>query len=223
MLNASRFPNRSPDNVKRTRVIKKGLWTASHTAFRWKYTVFLIAAVFGTMILFLGVASNSMYQNYEIFKKLAFETNPELVGHLEREITWFGIFLVATASAVFLFCLGIGLRMTSNIIKPFIHLEQHMKKVIQGDWSNLEFRYRGDEDFSELLDTYSYLYKSLRAHTEHEIKMLEKLSIDPTNREALSIWKTLIFQKRKQLNLITTIKSEADAKTLQVRESRRAS
>jgi len=201
MLNTSRFLQRKPDIVFRNRPVAKSAWRASHRSFQWKYTGFLIAAVFGTVSLFLGVAFYQIQQNYEIFKELAFNTNPELVLHLDREITEFGLFVLATLAAVFSFCLVLGLRFTANVIKPAIHMERHMKKLTQGDWSSPDFRFRANEDLGDLLDTYSYMYRSLRAHTEYEIKMLEKIAIDPNNRESVAIWKSLVQQKRSQLNL----------------------
>ncbi len=201
MLNTSHLLQRRPELVFRNRPVGKSAWKASHRSFQWKYTGFLVAAVFGTVALFLGVAFYQVQQNYEIFKQLAFATNPELVMHLDREIVGFGLFALATLGAVFVFCLVLGLRFTANVIKPVIHLERHMKKVTQGDWSHPDFRFRSNDDLSDLLDTYSYMYRSLRAHTEHEIKLLEKIAIDPNNRESLVIWKTLVQQKRAQLKL----------------------
>ena len=201
MFNASRFLQRRPEISSRNRPVSKSAWKASHRSFQWKYTGFLIASVFGTVALFLGVAFYQVQDNYEIFRELAYSSNPDLVMHLDREVVEFGLFIAATLVAVFSFCLFLGLRFTANVLKPVIHLERHMKKVTQGDWSSADFRFRTNEDLGDLLDTYSYLYRSLRAHTENEIKMLEKIAIDPNNRESVAIWKSLVNQKRAQLNL----------------------
>lgn len=201
MLNSSQFLQRKPELVFRHRPVAKSAWKASHRSFQWKYTGFLIAAVFGTVSLFLGVVYYQVLQNYDIFRQLAFANSPELVMHLDREVTEFGLFISATLVAIFSFCLVLGLRFTGNVIKPVIHLERHMKKITQGDWSSQDFRFRTNDDLGDLLDTYSYLYRSLRAHTEYEIKLLEKIAIDPNNRESIAIWKSLVQQKRAQLNL----------------------
>jgi len=203
----------------------KKQWRTEHLSFQRKYTAFLLAAIFGAVALFLAVASYQMHSNYVIFRQLAFDTSPELVSHMEREMTEFGLMVVATLVAVFAFCLVIGMRMTANIVRPLIHLERHMKKVTNGDWASPDFRFRDDEELAGLLDTYSYMYRSLRAHTEMEIKMLEKLSIDPQNREAMMIWKSLVAQKRSQLNLPTRFTGISDSveETLPSHGTRRAS
>jgi len=95
----------------------------------------------------------------------------------------------------------LGLRFTTNVLRPLVHLERHMKKVTKGDWASTDFSFQSGEDLSELMDVYSYMYRSLRANTESELKMLEKMSIDPNNRESISIWKSLIQQKRTRLDL----------------------
>jgi len=226
MLNTSRFPlqRRAEQHARRTRVIHKETWKPSHRSFQWKYTGFLVAAVFGATAMFMGVAYYQLQQNYDIFNKLAFDSSPELVAHLEREMQQFTLFFISTLVSIFALCLLIGLRFTGNVIKPLIQIERHMKKVTQGDWSSPDFVYRSDDDLIDLLVTYSYLYRSLRAHTETEIKMLEKLDIDPDNRESMTLWTTLIQQKKSQLNLAKPLSTaEAGAETSLPPGSRRAS
>lgn len=225
MLNPSRIRNSHTHPVHRYKSKAPKSISVAQKAFQRKYTLFLMISIFGMVAMFFGVAYYQIHQNYEIFKKLAFETNPHLVHYLEREMNWFSVFLIASLGSIFSFCLIIGLRMTGNVIKPLIRMERHMKKVSRGDWSSNDFYHHQKEDLAEFLDSYSYLYRSLRAHTEHEIKLLEKLVIDPNNREAISIWKTLVIQKRKQLDMPIEVSpiSETSASTLPPRESRHAS
>jgi len=190
--------------VSRHRPVAKSAWRTSHRSFQLKYTGFLIAAVFGSVSLLFAVAFYQIHQNYEVFRQLAFDSSPGLVSYLDREMTQFGLFALASLIAVFVFCLVLGLRFTANVIKPAIHLERHMKKITRGDWSSPDFRFPSNEDLVDLLETYSYMYRALRAHTEQEIKMLEKISIDPNDRESLAVWSSLINQKRAQLNLPVT-------------------
>jgi hypothetical protein len=201
MLNSFHLLNKKPVFAARHRPISKKRWQSWHHVFRLKYTAFLIATVFGTMALFLGVAFYEIHQNYELFKQLAYDTQPQMLADLEREMTQLGLFVFASLSAVFLFCFVLGMKLTKGILGPLIHLEGHMKKITQGNWMSADFRFNTNEDMSELFDTYSYMYRSLRAHTEYEIKMLESLVIDPNNRESIAVQKNLVQQKRAQLGL----------------------
>ena len=201
MFTSNLHIRRSPALPNNRHASQRRNWSENHRKVQWKYTFFLIAAIFGTVSLFLGASFFLLRQNYSIFKTLAYDTNPEMISHLERELTEYGLFMLATLSSVFIFCLVLGLRITGNMIRPVIQLEKHMRKVTQGDWASKEFRFRENEDLIDLLDTYSYMYRSLRAHTEAELKMLEKMTVDSTNRESVGIWKSLIMQKRAQLNI----------------------
>ena len=217
MFNSLRYSRRNTIPVGSPARIQKQAWSESHRRLQWKYTAFLIAAIFGTVSLFLGASYFQIRQNYDIFKALAYDTNPELVIHLERELTEYGLFMIAALASVFTFCLVLGLRITGNLIRPAIQLEKHIKKITYGDWGT-DFRVRDGEDFTELLEAYSYLYRSLRAHTEAELKMLEKISVDTSNRESVALWKSLIQQKRAQLKLpasdrLTTDTSEEISKS----------
>jgi len=225
MFNSNLFIRRSPALPNQRTATMRSNWSEGHRRLQWKYTFFLMAAIFGTVALFLGASFLQLRQNYSIFKSLAYDTNPELISHLERELAEFGLFLIATLSSVFTFCLVLGLRITGNIIRPVIQLERHMRKVTNGDWSSKEFRFRDTDDLVELLDTYSYMYRSLRAHTEAELKMLEKMTVDSSNRESVALWKSLIQQKRAQLALPQEplVLNDSSAETLRAREIPRAS
>jgi hypothetical protein len=201
MLNSFHVLKKNPSLVQRDRPISKKRWQAWHFSFRWKYTAFLVGCVFGTVALFLGAAFYEIHQNYDLFKQLAFDTHPRLVEGLERELIQFGFFVGITLLATFTFCFVFGFKLTKVILNPLIHLEGHMKKVIQGNWKATDFRFNSHGDMSEFFDTYSYMYRSLRAHTESEIKLLERLVVDPNDRESVAIQKKLIQQKRDQLGL----------------------
>lgn len=201
MLTSRRFRDSVPSGVDRNRTLKKGVFRESHRDFQWKYTGYLLTTMIGTLLLFLGFTVSNLLQNYGIFKRLAYESSPQLVNYLEREVTWLVIFagvgILAVAGLTFL----IGFKMTTGILRPLIHMERHMMKVIRGDWSTEDFRFSKKEDLTDLFGTYSYLYRSLRSQALMEIKLLEKLVIDPNNREAMVIWKQLVSMKKTQLNL----------------------
>jgi len=225
MLFGRRFKDRVPSGIDRNRPLKKGVFKDSHRQFRWKYTGYLLATTIGTLFLFLGVTVSNFIQNYQIFKKLAFDLNPQLVLHLEREVTWFLIFLAVSVVAIASLTFLIGFKMTTSILRPLIHMERHMTKVINGDWGSEDFRFSKAEDLTDLYGTYSYLYRSLRAQAQMELKLLEKLVIDPNNRETITTWKQLVNMKKTQLNLREKIEPIVgnEPKISEFADSRRAS
>jgi hypothetical protein len=142
-------------------------------------------------------------QNFSIFKSLAYDVQPDLIAHLNREILWLKGFLLVCLSMMAVFSFSMAYRMTNAILGPLIGLENHMRKVALGDWKSEDFVQRSEDDFRSLATTYSYLYRSLRAQNESDLKQLEKLSIEPHRREAFMAWQSLIQTKRAQLGLET--------------------
>jgi len=76
-----------------------------------------------------------------------------------------------------------------------------MKELMHGNWHIPDYKLSIDDDFRDLSVTYDYFYRSLKANTEAELKLIEKLSIDPQNREAYAAWKNLIVIKRSRLGM----------------------
>lgn len=180
----------------------------SHLALRWlyrsfqfKYVLFLTAAGIGAIVAFAAPIWYFLSQNYGIFQRLAYDVNPQLLEHLDRELIWLKALMVVAILALGGFCAWIALKVTDSIISPLIGLERHMKKITLGDWSAEDFRTRETDDFRSLTSTYSYLYRALRAQAMSDIRMLEKLMIDPKNHEAVQTWATLMNSKRQQLGL----------------------
>ena len=170
-------------------------------AFQYKYTLFLITAVTGGTLLFFAPAYYFIKQNYDLFVSLAYDTHPGLVTHLEREVVWLGVFMALSLAMIIGLCLLIGLRLTKNVLAPLIQMEKHMKELMYGNWHIPDYKLSTDDDFRDLSTTYDYFYRSLKANTEAELKLIEKLSIDPQNREAYAAWKNLIVIKRSRLGL----------------------
>lgn len=168
-------------------------------AFQYKYCWYMITAVAGGAFLFLVPAYFFVSQNYELFKSLAYDTQPHLVGHLEREITWLRVFLAAAFFFITGVTLFLSIRMTKNLLSPLVSMEKHMHQLMLGQWFIPDYHIPEEDDFRDLSMTYDYFYRSLKANTETELKLLEKLSIDPQNREAYAAWKNLLAIKRARL------------------------
>jgi len=170
-------------------------------AFQYKYTVYLMTAVIGGSLLFFVPAYYFINQNYTLFVKLAYEVQPALVTHMEREVVWLGVFMAVSLAVITGMSLFIGLRLTKNLLAPLVQMEKHMKELMYGHWHIPDYKITEEDDFRDLSMTYDYFYRSLKANTEAELKLIEKLSIDPQNREAYAAWKNLIMIKRSRLGM----------------------
>jgi hypothetical protein len=195
-------------------------------SFQWKYTLYILAAVVGSALIFMGPALFFLHQNYEIFSSLAYQTDPGLVEHLERETIWLNLYFGLGVVLLAVLCTSIGLKLTDTLAGPLLSMENHMRRLAQGDWSQSDFRLRVTDDYRTLGDTYAYLYKSLQAQTHQDLRWLEKIVIDPQNREAVAAWEALVRTKQSQLGIAklgATAVNETDAKTFEVPSKRRAS
>jgi hypothetical protein len=160
-----------------------------------------MTAIIGGATLFFAPAYYFINQNYVLFTNLAYDIQPALVTHLEREVVWLGIFMVLSLALISGMTLFIGLRMTNNLLAPLVDMEKHMKKLMFGHWHIPDYKIANEDDFRDLAMTYDYFYRSLKANTEAELKLIEKLSIDPQNREAYASWKNLIMIKRSRIGM----------------------
>ncbi|MNJ92657.1 hypothetical protein D3C87_103310 [compost metagenome] len=191
------------------RVIESQRTTASsphrkfilNKSFQYKYSWYMITAVAGGSLLFLVPAFYFISQNYQLFVSLAFDTRPSLVQHLEREVTWLRAFLTVSFLFIIATSLFFSIRMTKNLLSPLVSMEKHMHQLMLGQWNIPDFKIPEDDDFRELSMTYDYFYRSLKANTEAELKLLEKLTVDPQNREAYATWKQLMETKRALLGI----------------------
>ncbi|WP_142701500.1 hypothetical protein [Bdellovibrio sp. ZAP7] len=185
-------PQRVPHGNGRKRFIL-------NKAFQYKYSWYMITAFAGGALLFFIPAYYFISQNYELFKTLAYDTQPRLVEHLEREMVWLRVFLGASIIAITAVTLFLSIRMTKNLLAPLIRMEKHMHQLMLGQWHIDDYVIPEEDDFRDLSMTYDYFYRALKANTETELKLLEKLSIDPQNREAYAAWKHLLAEKRARL------------------------
>jgi hypothetical protein len=183
----------APDNNKRKFILDKG--------FQYKYTWYLVTSIVGGSILFLLPAFYFVNQNYNLFTSLAFDTHPQLLQHLEREINWLRVFLLTSFLIMGGTTFFISLRMTRNLLNPLLMMEKHMHNLILGQWHIPDYQTNQHGDFLGLSLTYDYFYRALKANTEAELKMLEKLNIDQQNREAYAAWKYLVDNKRARLGI----------------------
>lgn len=187
-------PQRAPQGLNPRRYIL-------NKAFQYKYSWYMITAIVGATLLFLLPAFFFITQNYELFKSLAYDTHPSLVSHLEREVLWLKVFLGVSVVFLCAVTLFLSIRMTKNLLSPLVSMEKHMHQLMLGQWHIPDYPLPAEDDFRDLSMTYDYFYRALKANTETDLKLLEKLSIDPSNREAYAAWKHLVTEKRARLGI----------------------
>lgn len=187
-------PQRAPQGKNSERLIL-------NKSFQYKYAWYMITAVAGGAFLFYLPAYYFINQNYELFKSLAYDTHPYLVQHLEREVTWLQVFMAASFTVLTGITLFLSMRMTRSLLAPLMKMEKHMHQLMLGQWHIPDYHIPDEDDFRDLSMTYDYFYRALKANTESELKLLEKMSIDPHNREAYAAWNHLVAEKRARLGM----------------------
>ncbi len=185
-----------PGLVKNSR---KRKWILDRN-FQLNYISYLTLAVSGTSLMAFGAAYYFLNQNFQLFTALAFDTHPGLVQHLEREIVWLRGFMLIDLTVVVFSTLFLTFRMTQKLINPLLRMEKHMRKLTQGEWAIGDLTNQ-ENDFNELLATYDYFYRSLKMMTLTEMELLQKLHVDPANREAYAAWRSLLESKSKRLGI----------------------
>ncbi len=173
------------------------------SGFQWRYSTYLLMAVVVSTIIGTGPVYYFLNQNYDIFISLAYKTSPEIVENLERERVWINGLLITTLIGIATMSLLFGLKITARIIRPLMVLENHIERLIKGRMDQPELRLREGDEFHELIQSYNYLYKSLKANTLSELEALINFKLDEKQRDTYLIWKQLLETKSKQLGLPT--------------------
>ncbi len=172
-----------------------------NSQFQWKYTWYFNAFLLGSLFLFIGPSWYFLHQNYDIVIGIAGKTAPQLIEHLQRELQWLIGFSIFSVLSLLLLTTWVSLKMTGNIVGPLISMERHMWKVTTGDWSMNDFRIRAEDDFRELADAYSYMYRSLKAQAEAELQLLQQINVDASQKDSYNSMAAMINLKRAQLNV----------------------
>jgi len=191
-------------------------------SFQSKYLTYMTLALGGSLLVFALPVWYLIQQNYQIFQSLAFDTAPELIAHLDQERIWlFGVLLLSFVS-VLVIGVWTSLRITDSVIGPLMAIEKHMREVSLGNWKSEDFHIRKSDEFRSLSNSYSYLYRTLKAQTQQEIDLLEKIMVDPSNRDSYQAWRYLI-ETKKQLLGVEPNSSYSAEEISSSQEQRRAS
>ncbi len=215
--------SRRPPNAVKPRIFtRRSLF--SHTEFQWRYTLFLLMAVTCGGISAGGSAYYFLNQNYQIFIGLAYGIAPDLVEHLEKEQVWINIFLLSTFTAIIIFCIFLGLRLTARIIYPLLALEKHIKALTRGQWFIPELNIRNTDEFHELINSYNYFYKSVQIKTRQDLNLLEQLKKENISAELKEQVDHLIQRQRSLLKEdFPKVASDGDALAAKAHDSSLAS
>lgn len=180
-------------------------------AFLWKLIGGLGIGLLGGTLMFLLPALFFVEQNYEIFVNLAYDVKPSLVQHLEREMIWLRFFLVSSA----LTTAGVGLffvrRLVRYLIKPLEQVEDHMRSLGEGRWNQPLPQSPDSETYRSFFASYENFNRALLAQAEAELRLLQKISVDPSDREAFMAWRALVSIQTGKLNHKTEASESGEA------------
>ena len=179
--------------------------------FQWKYTSFLMGAVFIGLMASLIPMLYFFNQNYDIFSKIAFQTSPELLSHLDRERSWLNGYVISVILATLTFCLVFGLRATGRMIGPILVVQNHLRSLTRGQWSIREVNIRDNDEFRDFVSGYNYFYHCLRQMTEEDIHKLEQLVVDKNNRTSMNLWRRMVREKSRQIEYSASAVNDADS------------
>lgn len=164
----------------------------------------LVAMALGLSVcclLFLVPALFFVEQNYEIFTALAYDVKPALVEHLEREVIWLRFFLAAGSLAT----VGAGVlffhRLLRHLLQPLEKVEDHLRSLGEGEWHR---PFPGSQDaytYRTFFIAYENFHHALKASAETELRLLQRLSVEPQNRDSLVALRTLIANQHHKLGL----------------------
>ncbi len=162
-------------------------------------------------------------QNYQIFYALASKEAPSLLQALEREQAWINTILVATLLGLAVFFTLLGVRITNRIVGPLRVLRNHIKQLCRGNFHQNPIKVRTQDEFQDLIEAYNYFYNSFQQNLKRDIEMLQKMQVDPKNRDAYLAWTMMIEEKTLQLQPPTPLKPLISAAPAEFPDSRRAS
>lgn len=213
------FQLRSPFVTSDPKKRSVGLFDEAHS-YRYAFHVSLVVA-FVLSVCFLALARMLM-QNYQFFINQALIHSPGILSHIERERNWAFLFLFVSGLAIVVVNLILILRLIRRFSLPATELHQHLMQLSRGRWFVTPIEPESSVEFRSLFNEYNYFYKSLQTITAAEISLLEKIPIDPNNREAMAILNQLISDKKNRLGVEEIIVQNVAA-LVSVQSMRRAS
>lgn len=203
--------------------LEVGTFSSRDRAITVRFLAGLCAIMGLCVLLFLGPALYFVEQNYETFKLLAYDVKPSLLAHLEREMIWLRLFFLLGSVTTIAACLIYGRRFLRSLLHPMQKMEDHLISLTRGDWWTQAPPMPGSDAHRPFFLTYTYFYRSLREKAEAELNTLQKISIDPEDRESYNAWSVLLDSYRARLGVTEETVSDSSATSAEAEPSRRAS
>jgi hypothetical protein len=173
--------------------------------FQFRYTFAILGAVIGATLPVVLISLYFLNNNYNTFIDLALNHSPDLTNHLIREKTWVNLCIFTLFLAVLVFTFFFGLKVTNRLIAPILIVREHIKSLSRGHWDAPDIVPTEDEEYYDLVEAYHYFYKSLKHLTKSEIERLRQfrpeMEARGENDDVYRVWKDLIQEKTKRLNL----------------------
>jgi methyl-accepting chemotaxis protein len=192
-------------SIRRPEQLQSSAYSRRETSFidrdfqlRYTKKTFWIST-FATLLFFLP-ALYWCNQNYEIFIELAYSSNAQLVKHLESEQATLNTLLAAALLGQTAFLWIMGNRMTAKVIAPLKIMRNHLRLLSRGELSVTPVRLRSEDEFQDLFTTYNYFYSTLRAQAYKDLERFEGMRAHTTHPIVLETLKSLINEKKIQLN-----------------------
>lgn len=139
-------------------------------------------------------------ENFKIFMSLAFEYQPSLVQHLERELSWIQLFFGSAIAGFTAFTSFYFYQSLRGALSPLEKMCQHIEGLKKGMYHSEEMTCQANE-LTALTGLYSEFHRSLKNQTEEELALLKRIPVDPNNKDALIALKKLISLKEEQLGV----------------------
>lgn len=193
--------------------------------FAWRVLWGVGAGLTLCCLLLIVPALYLVEQNYDIFQQLAFDIKPSLIQHLEREVVWLRLFMVVGLSGTLLVGALFIYKVSRHLLRPLDDVEDHLRRLTMGDWSEQGPSRLEPEVYRTFFLTYEHFHRTLISGAENELRLLEKLNVDPAQREAHAAWIALrqLYLRRLALPSQENWLTAPDASSSGAGTSRRAS
>lgn len=175
--------------------------TVQQNSFLRKNILTVVSVVTLISLLFFAPTYHFISENFEIFTSLAYENQPSLVPHLERELKWINFFFIAAITGFITFSALFFYQSLKSTLLPVERVSRHIDLLKVGQYYTAELS-TSTEGFTQLSQVYTEFHRSLKNKTTEELSLLQKIETDERNRDSALALKKLIQLKKEQLGLI---------------------
>ena len=165
-----------------------------------RYGFTMVGAILLTMCFTLGASLYLIHRNYDLFMRIAVKQAPVLIESLEREQTTMIWFILVSVALVLFGFLWFALGAARRLIFPVLLIENHLRALTRGDFSQPPVRVRGNDEFQEFVEAYNYFYSSLQVQLRRDLLRLRQLPVESRHQEASRLLDEMLEEKRRQIS-----------------------